>query len=129
MPQQRKNRYQYVVICHSERKCGIQPLTEEQYEAQLNNPFSKWQCPNCGGVAEWDDDSLETDPQPWRPECAPRYKVGEKLVTGEFGEVQVIDHFVSPATGDECFAFSNGTDTYWAVTVQDQDGNDLGNES
>lgn len=63
MKSKKHHKYQYVVICHSGRGCcGIQPLTYEEYMAQLARPNSKWSCPVCKGMASWDDDSLETNP-------------------------------------------------------------------
>jgi hypothetical protein len=39
--------------------CGQQPLTKEQYMAQLLRPNSPWRCPSCGMPAEFDDEASE----------------------------------------------------------------------
>jgi hypothetical protein len=59
--------YQFGVIClgghgNGIPACGIVELTPEQYMYQLSKPDSGWICPTCGGFAEWDDDSFETNP-------------------------------------------------------------------
>lgn len=54
------HKYQYVVICMG--GCGIQPLDYENYMNQLMRPDNRWECPKCGGLADWDDGCLETDP-------------------------------------------------------------------
>ena len=54
--------FQYGVICLS--GCGQgrpTELTEEEYLKQLDKPNQLWRCPQCGSVADWDDDSLETN--------------------------------------------------------------------
>lgn len=58
------HKYQYVVVC---RRCGIQPLSHEDYLSQMRRADSKWECPCCGEDASWDDDSLETNPA--EPPC------------------------------------------------------------
>lgn len=35
--------------------CGVQPLTEKQYEQQMDRPDSLWKCPRCGAPADYDD--------------------------------------------------------------------------
>lgn len=50
----------YAVACNGE--CGLQFLTEAEYERQLMKPDVGWDCPDCGGPAEWDDDCQETNP-------------------------------------------------------------------
>ena len=49
----------YAVIC---RKHGRVALTEAQYDEQMDRPDSRWTCPTCGDIAEWDDDCLCTNP-------------------------------------------------------------------
>lgn len=46
-----------VVICPFH---GRQGLTERDYDEQMDAPDSRWRCPVCLNVAEWDDDSLIT---------------------------------------------------------------------
>lgn len=47
------------VICDH---CGIVGLTEEQELSQLEVPDQPWNCPRCGGEAEWDDECPSTNP-------------------------------------------------------------------
>lgn len=55
------------LLCHHCRKpkyqvlcvhCGPRTLTEEQYRRQMFRPELPWYCPNCGHMADWDDESL-----------------------------------------------------------------------
>ena len=39
--------------------CGTQYLTREQYIAEMNKPDSRWSCPCCHGLANYDDEELE----------------------------------------------------------------------
>lgn len=48
----------YQVICLG--SCGKQPLSQDQYEAGLDNADSPWICPICHKYADWDDDSEVT---------------------------------------------------------------------
>lgn len=53
-----------VVICHGhfdipEEPCGRVGLSMEQYQNQMSRADSPWLCPNCGGVASFDDEYLE----------------------------------------------------------------------
>ena len=42
--------------------CGPVPLTNEQYDTQMNKPNNGWVCPKCGSDAEWiDQDDMEDD--------------------------------------------------------------------
>jgi len=52
------------VDCHDDSKaeiegCGIQGLTQEQYERQLSNPCATWRCPCCGREADYNDELSE----------------------------------------------------------------------
>jgi hypothetical protein len=52
------------VRCHGglvddEPGCGLQPLTQSQYEQQLSNPHKTWRCPSCGNSADYDDTESE----------------------------------------------------------------------
>lgn len=38
---------------------GLVYLTEAEYSCQLGEPERGWQCPRCGGAAEWDDATWE----------------------------------------------------------------------
>lgn len=50
----------YLVHC---RRDGALFLTEAEYSRQMWNPDRGWECPYCGGPAEWDDDNYEaTEP-------------------------------------------------------------------
>lgn len=35
--------------------CGVQGLTERQYEQQMDRPDALWKCPRCGAPAYYDD--------------------------------------------------------------------------
>jgi hypothetical protein len=48
---------QKAVVCC--KNCGDVVLTDEQYNTQINNPDLLWQCPQCGGEAQWSDDNYE----------------------------------------------------------------------
>jgi hypothetical protein len=52
----------YAVVCNDE--CGLQFLSEEDYNRQMDRPDAFWRCPKCGGQAEWDDECRETNPSP-----------------------------------------------------------------
>lgn len=45
------------VVCHD--YCEIQPLTEAEYNKQLANSNTVWQCPNCGVSADYHDELSE----------------------------------------------------------------------
>lgn len=49
--------YAFVDCCGDDilHGCGTVRLTEEQYAQQLSKPDSLWQCPKCGGAAEYND--------------------------------------------------------------------------
>jgi hypothetical protein len=46
----------FAVIC---RTHGQVYITEDDYVKQLSMPDALWTCPECGGVAEFDDDNYE----------------------------------------------------------------------
>ena len=46
----------YAVNCPEH---GLQPLTEDEYLAQLNRPNARWCCPRCGATAGWSDEVFE----------------------------------------------------------------------
>ena len=52
------------VRCHY--GCGVQALTEAQYDYQMDRPNRTWCCPRCGDDASWDD-------QYWDDSCEARY--------------------------------------------------------
>ena len=37
------------------RHCDDMPLSQEMYRAEMMRPDSRWSCPQCGGVADFDD--------------------------------------------------------------------------
>lgn len=43
------------IICE---RHGKVELTLKEYDKQMGSPNSKWVCPHCGEIAEWDDDCL-----------------------------------------------------------------------
>lgn len=52
------------VICRGDsvpgqQPCGQVPLSESEYNRQMNRPDSLWACPRCGSTAEFDDDYFE----------------------------------------------------------------------
>ena len=48
--------FQYGVYCDAD--CGLQELSEAEYNKQMDEPSAYWRCPSCGDSAGWDDDSL-----------------------------------------------------------------------
>lgn len=46
----------YAVLCPIHER---QFLTQTQYDAQMNDPNSKWKCPKCGRTARFDDITYE----------------------------------------------------------------------
>jgi hypothetical protein len=46
----------WAVFC---RKHGVVYLSRCEYDRQMNNPDSLWNCPICGRLASWDDDNYE----------------------------------------------------------------------
>lgn len=64
--------FMYGVYC---RTCGIQELPEAEYDRQMMLPDARWKCPNCGGTAEWDDDSFVTNPP--EDELEPEFTSGD----------------------------------------------------
>lgn len=52
-----KLNFQYAVICNT---CGVQELSEKEYDAQLSCSDRTWRCPKCRDDARWDDNCLET---------------------------------------------------------------------
>jgi hypothetical protein len=46
----------YAVICLVHGKVE---LSDQQYEDQMSAPDSRWVCPECGNIAQWDDDTYE----------------------------------------------------------------------
>jgi len=47
---------QYAVLCPIHQR---QFLTESQYDAQMNDPNSRWKCPRCGRISRFDDATYE----------------------------------------------------------------------
>lgn len=41
---------------------GLVFLSEEEYSQQMRSPNSRWQCPKCLSLADWDDDCQTTNP-------------------------------------------------------------------
>lgn len=50
------------VIC---RQHGRVCISDEEELRQLEKPDSRWVCPRCGNIAEWDDDCPATNPAEW----------------------------------------------------------------
>ena len=53
--------------------CGFQCLAKAQYARQMDHPDARWQCPQCGYDADWDDDWFESEYQEFM-ELSDRYK-------------------------------------------------------
>ena len=52
----------YSVRCREDPACRMGTpihLTHEEYDYQMDRPDATWQCPICGGHADWDDDIYE----------------------------------------------------------------------
>ncbi len=59
----------YAVFCKEVKGCvercshlsldGAIFLTQQEYEAQMDNADYGWTCPICGGQADWDDDNYD----------------------------------------------------------------------
>jgi|SRR6185312_5626488 len=52
------------VICHGDsvpdqQPCGQVPLSQDEYNRQMNKPDSLWTCPRCGSTADFDDALFE----------------------------------------------------------------------
>ena len=47
----------YAVNCYSCRK--LVHLTQEEYDAAIDDANAPWKCPLCGGRAEWNDANFE----------------------------------------------------------------------
>jgi endogenous inhibitor of DNA gyrase (YacG/DUF329 family) len=39
--------------------CGDVALTDEEYDEQMCNPDSLWECPLCGEQASWNDENYD----------------------------------------------------------------------
>lgn len=48
-----KSRASAFVWCNA--SCGVVPLTEQEYLAQLERPNRGWACTKCGGAADYHD--------------------------------------------------------------------------
>lgn len=46
----------YAVLCPEHGKTF---LTDDEYGRQLCRPDSRWTCPRCGRISQWDDDHYE----------------------------------------------------------------------
>lgn len=46
----------YAVICHEH---GVTPISQQNYDEQMSNPFARWKCPLCGRISEFDDETFE----------------------------------------------------------------------
>lgn len=46
----------YAIICSEH---GQVFLTREEYDLEMRNPDSRWTCPHCKRVAQFDDDNYE----------------------------------------------------------------------
>lgn len=46
----------WAVICGEH---GQVFLTREEYDRQMDSPSALWACPECGEVAQWDDDNFD----------------------------------------------------------------------
>lgn len=44
------------VIC---RQHGNVDIDKAEYDRQMSNPNSRWKCPRCGSVSEFDDERFE----------------------------------------------------------------------
>lgn len=63
-PAERANNTAAYVTCHGglvegDKGCGVQPLAEREYLAQLERPNRGWHCPKCGNSAEYNDTESE----------------------------------------------------------------------
>lgn len=39
--------------------CGLVDMDKAEYQRQMAKPSARWTCPQCGGLARWDDARFE----------------------------------------------------------------------
>lgn len=48
----------YAIICPNHKQVF---LTKEEYDFQMNRPNSRWICPICREISDWDDGNYENN--------------------------------------------------------------------